>query len=117
MRGRSTRGGLGLSVSGLAVSNLGAGGGATGCEVVAARTGGGGGGGGTTAVACGGRTDASGQTGCGAWTTGAGGRCEAGAVPRSSIGRRLRLDTETQEADRQLRGASTRKRWPPIEKE
>ncbi|WP_246741241.1 hypothetical protein [Bradyrhizobium sp. 1(2017)] len=106
---------MGLSVSGLAISNLGAGGGATGCEVVAARTGRGGGG--TAAVACGGRTGASGQTGRGAWTTGADGRCEAGAVPGSSIGRRLRLDTETQEADRQLRGASTWKRWPPIEKE
>nr|WP_265441498.1 hypothetical protein [Bradyrhizobium sp. SEMIA] len=55
------------------------------------------------------------MTGCGAWTTGAGGG--AGAVLTSSVLRKLWLDIETQDVDRQLRGASTWNRWPPTENE
>ncbi|MGT2435401.1 hypothetical protein ACU4GH_05445 [Bradyrhizobium betae] len=55
-----------------------------------------------------------GAIGCSACTTGAG--AGAGAVPASSVVRRLRPEIETQELDRQLRDASTWNRWPPIEK-
>jgi hypothetical protein len=59
---------------------------------------------------------AAGWTGDGA-TTGAGAAGGAGVVSTSSNRRMLRsVDIETQDEDRQLRGASTWNRWPPIVK-
>lgn len=99
MRGSSTRGGLGLDAS-----SLGGGGRTTGCDVVAAMTGADGAGDATTAVAGAGLTGAAGQAGCDGATAGGG----ADVVSTSFVGRNLRLDeTDTQEADRQFRGAST----------
>ena len=121
LRSSSIRGGLELSasdlgvVSSFGVSNLEAAGGTTDCDAVAARAGGAGGDG-TTSLACGGPTGTVGQAGCGAWTTGAGACGKARAGPAFSVGRKLRFDTVTQDADRQWRGASTWNRWPPIEK-
>ncbi|MET4152050.1 hypothetical protein BjapCC829_36050 [Bradyrhizobium barranii] len=99
MRGSSTLGGLGLGAS-----SLGGDGRTTGCDVAAAMTGAGGAGGATTTAAGAGLTGATGQAGCCGATAGGG----AGVVSASFVRRRLRLDeTDTQEADRQFRGAST----------
>jgi hypothetical protein len=105
-RDRSTRGGLGLRASNFGVSGFGGGGNTTRRELVAATTGAVGAEGGATTVAWGGLIGVAAWTGCGGTTTGAG--SGAGVASTSSNRRMFRsVEIETQDEDRQLRGAST----------